>query len=208
MKDGRLFHRQAGPRKHLRSRGHGLASRCGMQRRTLPQERYNAQWVREKQVGVVLPSFRKLADVLPEMLQPETLVRYRANVVAQNNRAVFEIPELLARILDEGREMANRPSAATFLRRPTQKAWRCSKYLGQTAGPACSALCAVYFGYGTSGASPGKAASRFCLMSASFCSLFSTPGFGSLTHTRFFDPCTSKGSHWSFFNFCRMESLA
>jgi len=67
---------------------------------TLPQERYNTEWVREKQVGIVLRSFRELGEAVGEMLQPERLARFRAQVAAQQNRAVFEIPEVLENILE------------------------------------------------------------------------------------------------------------
>lgn len=66
---------------------------------TLPQERYNAAWVREKQVGVVLKSFRDINAGLAELLAPENFARFRANAAAIQNRAVFEIPDILARIL-------------------------------------------------------------------------------------------------------------
>ena len=72
---------------------------------TLPQERYNAEWVREKRVGIVLASFRELAGAVAGMLQPETLERYRVSVAAEKNRAVFEIPDILARILGMGRTL-------------------------------------------------------------------------------------------------------
>ena len=67
---------------------------------TMPQERYNTEWVREKQVGIVLRSFRGLEAALAEMLQPERFARFRAQVAAQRNRAVFEIPEILEQILE------------------------------------------------------------------------------------------------------------
>jgi UDP-N-acetylglucosamine:LPS N-acetylglucosamine transferase len=37
---------------------------------TLPQERYNAVWVREQGVGVVLPNFRRIGRAVEEMLEP------------------------------------------------------------------------------------------------------------------------------------------
>ena len=40
---------------------------------TLPQERYNTEWIREKQVGVVLPSFRAIDAGLRELLEPSQL---------------------------------------------------------------------------------------------------------------------------------------
>ena len=64
---------------------------------TLPQERYNAEWVREKNVGVVLPHFRGVREAVDTML--DSLERYHANVRKIENRAVFEIPEILDRLL-------------------------------------------------------------------------------------------------------------
>jgi 1,2-diacylglycerol 3-beta-galactosyltransferase len=66
---------------------------------TLPQERYNADWVREKGAGIVLESFRDVARGVAEMLAPGALDRFRANVSRIENRAVFEIPEILARFI-------------------------------------------------------------------------------------------------------------
>jgi 1,2-diacylglycerol 3-beta-galactosyltransferase len=65
---------------------------------TLPQERYNADWIREHEVGVVLGNFRGIARAVEEMLQPESFRRYRAATERMNNRAVFEIPSILERI--------------------------------------------------------------------------------------------------------------
>jgi spore coat polysaccharide biosynthesis predicted glycosyltransferase SpsG len=72
---------------------------------TLPQERYNAQWVREKDVGIVLDSFREVVAGVKRMLEPATLARLRKNVQAQENRALFEIPEILARVMEEPAKM-------------------------------------------------------------------------------------------------------
>lgn len=66
---------------------------------TMPQERYNGQWIREHDVGVVLPSFRAIARGVDEV--GRRLPQLRANVRAIDNRAVLEIPGILARILDE-----------------------------------------------------------------------------------------------------------
>jgi len=66
---------------------------------TLPQERYNTEWVREREVGVVLRSFSDIARGVAELLEPANFARYRANAAAIHNRAVFEIPEILERIL-------------------------------------------------------------------------------------------------------------
>ena len=71
---------------------------------TLPQERYNAQWVREKDVGIVLENFRQVAQGVRTMLEPATLERLRTNVKALNNRALFEIPEILAGLMAQDDE--------------------------------------------------------------------------------------------------------
>jgi len=68
---------------------------------TLPQERYNTEWIREKQVGVVLPSFRTIDQGLRELLDAANFSRFRANAAAITNRAVFEIPEILASLLQK-----------------------------------------------------------------------------------------------------------
>lgn len=65
---------------------------------TLPQERYNAEWVVERQVGLVLPNFRPVAGAVEKMLG--NLAGFRENVEKIQNRAVFEIPEILAKILN------------------------------------------------------------------------------------------------------------
>jgi 1,2-diacylglycerol 3-beta-galactosyltransferase len=67
--------------------------------RTLPQERYNAAWVLEKQVGLVLRSFRQITPTVEVLLEPSNFARYRSNAAAMNNRAVFEIPGMLREIV-------------------------------------------------------------------------------------------------------------
>jgi len=67
----------------------------------LPQERYNCEWVREQGVGMVLRNFRGIAGAVEELLGPSTYARMRANAAALGNRAVFEIPDMLERILKE-----------------------------------------------------------------------------------------------------------
>jgi 1,2-diacylglycerol 3-beta-galactosyltransferase len=65
---------------------------------TLPQERYNTEWVEEREVGIVLKSF---SDVLSGVSRlAAELPRFQQNARAIRNRAIFEIPEILARILE------------------------------------------------------------------------------------------------------------
>jgi UDP-N-acetylglucosamine:LPS N-acetylglucosamine transferase len=81
---------------------------------TLPQERYNAEWVTEKRVGVVLSSFRYVVEGVRQLLEPARLAEFRRNVVALDNRAIFEIPEMLAKLLGESEETTDQRSAPTI----------------------------------------------------------------------------------------------
>ena len=64
---------------------------------TLPQERYNADWVLERNAGMVVPNFRGIRGAVEELLRD--LPRYQSAVRQIHNRAVFEIPDILAKIL-------------------------------------------------------------------------------------------------------------
>jgi UDP-N-acetylglucosamine:LPS N-acetylglucosamine transferase len=66
---------------------------------TLPQERYNPIWIREQGIGVVLPHFRGIARAVEEMLEPSAFARFRAATERLHNRAVFEIPDILEKII-------------------------------------------------------------------------------------------------------------
>ncbi len=66
---------------------------------TLPQERYNADWVTENQVGMVLKHFGEIVPGVTEMLAPGKLAGFQANARKMNNRAVFEIPEIIDKLL-------------------------------------------------------------------------------------------------------------
>ncbi len=67
---------------------------------TLPQERYNAEWVLENEVGVVLRSFAEIVPAVARMIEPANLARFRANAGGLKNQAVFEIPGMLEQILE------------------------------------------------------------------------------------------------------------
>lgn len=64
---------------------------------TMPQERYNARWLRDHELGLVLPSLRGLPAAVSHLTQQ--LPAYRQRVRAQQNRAICEVPEILARLL-------------------------------------------------------------------------------------------------------------
>jgi hypothetical protein len=80
---------------------------------TMVQERYNTRWITENELGVVLHSFAEIAIGLAPMADPERLAHFRARVRAVKNRAVFEIPEILAELLKiHGRSASYRLHAA------------------------------------------------------------------------------------------------
>ena len=68
--------------------------------KTMPQERYNAEWVTEKGLGIVLNSFSDIAAGVHHLLERPTFERIRQNVMAYSNRALFEIPSILDEILE------------------------------------------------------------------------------------------------------------
>jgi UDP-N-acetylglucosamine:LPS N-acetylglucosamine transferase len=78
---------------------------------TLPQERYNATWVLENEVGVVLRSFSEIVPAVGRMIEPANLARFRANAGGLKNRAVFEIPGMLEQILEQSEKIVE-PYAA------------------------------------------------------------------------------------------------
>src|ERR1700692_4089140 len=77
---------------------------------TLPQERYNAEWIKEKDEGIVLDNFRVWAEEVWKMAEPATLARLKNNVKALNNRALFEIPEILDGLMLEPRPQKDQHS--------------------------------------------------------------------------------------------------
>jgi len=60
--------------------------------------------VKEKKVGVVLKSFEEVVSGVKEMLEAERLAEFKKNVATQDNRAIFEIMEILDRLLTGGKD--------------------------------------------------------------------------------------------------------
>jgi hypothetical protein len=67
---------------------------------TMVQERYNTDWIMSNRVGVVLHSFAEVATAIVPMLDPQRLAQFRARAGSLNNRAIFEIPEILDTIVE------------------------------------------------------------------------------------------------------------
>jgi hypothetical protein len=66
---------------------------------TLPQERYNAEWLVEQGAGIVLRSYRHSGEAVARVIRENLLEPMKAAARRTRNRAVFEIPEILEQIL-------------------------------------------------------------------------------------------------------------
>jgi Glycosyltransferase family 28 C-terminal domain len=68
--------------------------------RTMPQERYNAQWLREKKLGIVLKNFDHISEGVGQLLDKNTFDELTLNAHAYSNTALFEVPLILEEALD------------------------------------------------------------------------------------------------------------
>lgn len=66
---------------------------------TLPQERFNADWVTEKKLGIVVRNFREIGGAVARLRDPAVFARYYANTQSLCNRAVYEVIAILGSIL-------------------------------------------------------------------------------------------------------------
>jgi 1,2-diacylglycerol 3-beta-galactosyltransferase len=68
---------------------------------TLPQERYNAEWLKEQGLGLVLKNFRHVDVAVRELLGEGKLDAMRRRASQFRNRAVFEIAGILGDIVNK-----------------------------------------------------------------------------------------------------------
>ncbi len=71
---------------------------------TMVHERYNADWILQNRAGVVLRSLTEIDRGVAVMLDPERMERFRIRIGSLENRAVFEIPEMLNALVAMRRE--------------------------------------------------------------------------------------------------------
>lgn len=90
--------------------------------RTLPQERYNAQWITENRLGIVLRSFRKIASGVEELLTPATFDELRTNARAYSNRALLEIPGWLSQIFERSSSIDILPDSPVHIKNAFERA--------------------------------------------------------------------------------------
>jgi len=69
---------------------------------TLPQERYNAEWVTENGYGIVVPTFKQTAPAVQRLLQSATYDEFRRKANEYSNRALFEVPMILEQCAERG----------------------------------------------------------------------------------------------------------
>lgn len=77
---------------------HGIA--------TLYQERYNVKWIEEQGVGIPVKRNRDMPQAIADLLEPTTYRRMRQRIEQLNNRAIFEVPEILEELLEPQRQIA------------------------------------------------------------------------------------------------------
>jgi len=71
---------------------------------TMVQERYNTEWIMQNQLGIVIRSFSEIAEAIASITDEKPSRLFRARVARLNNRAVFEIPDILDQIVAMPRE--------------------------------------------------------------------------------------------------------
>lgn len=71
---------------------------------TMPQERYNARWVRDEELGIVVASARAIPNAAAQLIGG--LERYQSRVRRSENRAVFEVVDILGRLLADQSTLA------------------------------------------------------------------------------------------------------
>lgn len=77
---------------------------------TMPQERYNAEWIREHGLGIVLGGFRSVDGAVAQLL--DGLDAFKTRVGRVRNRALFEVPQILSGLLPERQPAGGGASAA------------------------------------------------------------------------------------------------
>jgi len=66
---------------------------------TLVHERFNTGWIARHRLGLAVRSFGSVAGAIAHLLEAGRLAEFRARVASARNRAVYEIPEILDRLL-------------------------------------------------------------------------------------------------------------
>lgn len=83
--------------------------------KTLAQERYNLEWIRQTGVGLAVSSLKAMPAAMARLMQGEVRQHALRQIELLNNRAVFEIPVILDHLLAESEPdscvLSNRPNS-------------------------------------------------------------------------------------------------
>jgi 1,2-diacylglycerol 3-beta-galactosyltransferase len=114
-----FFVGKAGPGSISEALQFGLPVIVERNARTMPQERYNATWLAEQKLGIVVPDFDKIGPIVEQLLSSPALRELRDNVTRYENHAVFEVPLILDRVMagrpvESWRTSSTLPSVAPF----------------------------------------------------------------------------------------------
>ncbi|MDE2294563.1 MAG: galactosyldiacylglycerol synthase [Gammaproteobacteria bacterium] len=88
---------------------------------TMPQERYNTEWIEENGVGLVLDSFRSIRAAVDATIT--RLDAYRRRIATIRNVAVFEVPGILARLIADGAARGADPACGDYVAGRGAPAW-------------------------------------------------------------------------------------
>jgi UDP-N-acetylglucosamine:LPS N-acetylglucosamine transferase len=105
--------------------------------RTMIQERPNVALAEALGAGIAVKSFRRIARIVGAMIDSGQLTQMRAQLRRMNNRAVFEIPAMLEKIMASPRSPARSLIGLT----PPRKLTRIAQKLGRrekTRGPSAT----------------------------------------------------------------------
>ena len=80
---------------------------------TLPQEKYNTVWLKQKGYGIVLRNLSEVERAVQWLLENGGLAEMKRTVAAYENRALFEIPLILRQILSESSPAHSAPEASS-----------------------------------------------------------------------------------------------
>jgi len=73
--------------------------------KTLPQERYNAEWITATGYGLVVDGFRNIGPTVERLLEPSTFAKLRRNASTYSNQALFEVPVILEQCLEHAQRL-------------------------------------------------------------------------------------------------------
>jgi UDP-N-acetylglucosamine:LPS N-acetylglucosamine transferase len=94
-----FFIGKAGPGSISEAIHLGLPVIVGRNAWTLPQEVFNTHWVAEQGVGIAVKNFNNIVPVARRMFTGGSLASMREATARIHNRAVFEIPDMLDRVM-------------------------------------------------------------------------------------------------------------